>query len=208
MKGLLLKEWYVVRSEYKVYFFMLVAFTIIAIAKGSGDFIYYPMAFCAAIPTGLMGYDEKNRWEQYCGTLPYTKKQLVSEKYLIGLAIQLVFLTVAGTTYVANAIIEDNFILGEFGAYMLVMFSVSMFSTSIPLPFLFKMGAGKGIKFYIASIVLVMVAVGTLESALMNGSIKIGITTNLLALILAAAMVGLYILSWYLSIVFYKKREL
>ena len=43
---------------------------------------------CGMIPVNLLAYDERSRWLEYSGTLPYTKAQIVSGKYLVGIIVQ------------------------------------------------------------------------------------------------------------------------
>ena len=144
---------------------------------------------------------------QYSGTLPYTKAQIVSGKYLIGLLAQLTILLAVGVTQAAKMVIAGNFVLGEFAVLMLLMLIVSTLSSSISLPFIFKLGVEKGRTAYYVMVGFVCGA-SVLASSLFRGQLGIVIKPNLVLAILAAVGVGIYIFSWYLSIVFYKKREI
>jgi len=100
MKGLLLKEWYMMKKYCKAYLLSSVVF--IAVSLFSSDslfFVFYPCLLCGMIPVYLLAYDERSRWMQYSGTLPYTKAQIVCGKYLIGLLAQLV-------SFVATAVAQ------------------------------------------------------------------------------------------------------
>ena len=65
-------------------------------------FVFYPCMLCGMIPVNLLGYDERSRWMQYSGTMPYTKTQIVSGKYLIGLLAQLAMLIATGAAQAAK----------------------------------------------------------------------------------------------------------
>ena len=84
MKGLLLKDLYMVVKYCKAYLLIAVVFLAVSL-MGSDNlfFIFYPCLLCGMIPVNLLAYDERSRWPQYCGTLPYTKGQIVSGKYLM-----------------------------------------------------------------------------------------------------------------------------
>lgn len=208
MKGLLLKDWYMMKQYCRYYLFCAVGFTALSvISSGNMFFVFYPCLLCGMIPVNLIGYDERSRWMQYCGTLPYTKAQVVSGKYLIGLFSQLTVLLVIGTAQAAKMIISGNFDFGEFAVLILLMLIVSMLSSSISLPFIFKLGVEKGRTAYYVMVGFVCGA-SVLASGLFRGELGIEIKLNLVLTILAIVAIGIYIFSWYMSIVFYKKREI
>ena len=208
MKGLLLKDWYMVKKYCRAY--LLIAAVFIAVSFFSDDnmfFVFYPCLLCGMIPVNLIGYDERSRWMQYSGTMPYTKVQVVSGKYLIGLFAQLAILLAVGVTQAAKMIIAGDFVLGEFAVLMLLMLIVSTLTSSISLPFIFKLGVEKGRTAYYVMIGFVCGA-SVLASSLFKGNLGIEIKPNLVLAILAVLGIGIYIFSWYMSIVFYKKREI
>ena len=144
---------------------------------------------------------------QYSGTMPYTKVQIVSGKYLIGLLAQLTILLVMGVAQAVKMMIADDFVLGEFAVLMLLMLIVSTLTSSIPLPFVFKLGVEKGRTAYYVMIGFICGA-SVLASSLFRGQLGIEIKPNLVLAILAVVGIGIYIFSWYMSIIFYKKREI
>ena len=208
MKGLLLKDWYMMKKYCRSYLFIAVVF--IAVSLVSNDnmfFVFYPCLLCGMIPVNLLGYDERSRWVQYSGTMPYTKTQIVSGKYLIGLLAQLTMLVATGIAQAAKMIIAGSFVLGDFAVLMLLMLTVSMLTSSISLPFIFKLGVEKGRTAYYVMIGFVSGA-SVLASSLFRCQLGVEIKPNLVLAILAAIGIGIYIFSWYMSIVFYKKREI
>ena len=208
MKGLLLKDWYMMKMYCKSYHFIAVVFVALSlVSNGNMFFVFYPCLLCGMIPVNLLGYDERSRWMQYSGTMPYTKAQIVSGKYLIGLLAQLTILLVMGVAQAVKMMIADDFVLGEFAVLMLLMLIVSTLTSSIPLPFVFKLGVEKGRTAYYVMIGFICGA-SVLASSLFRGQLGIEIKPNLVLAILAVVGIGIYIFSWYMSIVFYKKREI
>lgn len=208
MKGLLLKDWYMMKKYCRAY--LLIAVVFIAVSLFSNDnmfFVFYPCLLCGMIPVNLLGYDERSRWMQYSGTLPYTKTQIVSGKYLIGLLSQITILVATGVAQVAKMLIAHNFELGDFAVLMLLMLIVSTLTSSICLPFVFKLGVEKGRTAYYVMIGFVCGA-SVLASSILRGQLVSEIQPNLILALVAVAGIGIYILSWYLSIVFFKKREI
>lgn len=208
MKGLLLKDWYMMKKYCRAY--LLIAVVFIAVSLFSNDnmfFVFYPCLLCGMIPVNLLGYDERSRWMQYSGTLPYTKTQIVSGKYLIGLLSQITILVATGVAQVAKMLIAHNFELGDFAVLMLLMLIVSTLTSSICLPFVFKLGVEKGRTAYYVMIGFVCGA-SVLASSILRGQLVSEIQPNLILALVAVAGIGIYILSWCLSIVFFKKREI
>ena len=128
-------------------------------------------------------------------------------KYLIGLLTQLTVLIATGFAQTVKMIIARNFVPGDFDVLILLMLIVSTLTSSISLPFIFKLGVEKGRTAYYVMIGFVCGA-SVLASSLFRGQLGIVIKPNLVLAILAVVGIGIYIFSWYMSIVFYKKREI
>jgi len=208
MKGLLLKDWYMMKKYCRYYLFCTIGFIILSIlSEGNLFFVFYPCMLCGMIPVNLIGYDERSRWMQYCETMPYTKAQIVSGKFIIGLLAQLATMLVIGAAQAVKMMIVGNFLPGEFAVLMLLLLIVSTLSSSICLPFIFKLGVEKGRAAYYIMIGFVCGA-SALASGLFKGQLGTEIKPNLILSILAVIGIGIYIFSWHLSIVFYKKREI
>ena len=208
MKGLLLKDWYMVKKYCRAY--LLIAIVFIAISFFSNDnmfFVFYPCLLCGMIPVNLLAYDERSHWMQYSGTLPYAKTQIVSGKYLIGLLAQLTVLAATGIAHGVKMYAAGNFVLGDFAVLMLLMLIVSTLSSSICLPFVFKLGVEKGRTAYYVMVGFVCGA-SVLASSILRGQLMGEIQPNLILGLLAIVGISVYILSWYLSVMFFKKKEI
>lgn len=207
MKGLLLKDFYMMKKYCRAYPLFVVVFTAAALVSYDNMFfVFYPCMLCEMLPVSLLGYDERSRWIQYSGTLPYTKAQIVSSKYLIGLSAQIIVMLVTGITQGVKISINGGFRINDLIVLMLTMFIIGSFS-SICLPFIFKWGTEKGRIAYYVMIGFVC-AGGVLISSLLKGGWKAEIQPNALLIGLSLVGIGIYALSWYLSIVFYKNREI
>ncbi len=208
MKGLLLKDWYMMKKYCRYYLFCAVGFVILSVmSSGNMFFVFYPCLLCGMIPVNLIGYDERSRWMQYSGTMPYTKTQIVSGKYLVGLLAQLTMLVATGIAQAVKMIVTRKFLLGDFTVLMLLMLIVSTLTSSICLPFIFKLGVEKGRTAYYIMIGFVCGA-SILASSFVRGQLTAEVQPNAILAALAVIGIGIYILSWYLSVVFFKKREI
>lgn len=210
MKGLLLKDFYMAWKYCKLYLF-IAAFSIVMLFTEEGEdmfFIMYPCILCGLIPMTLLAYDERSRWVQYSAALPYTRGQIVSSKYLIGLMAQTAMALVIGLAQaVKTAMYGGFFQAGELLAAPLTALALTCALSSIILPFVFKLGVEKGrIVFYVMTGVM---CGGSVVATDVFFSSPVGARTMMSIFPVFVCCGGLiYALSWYLSIIFYKKREL
>ena len=207
MKGLLLKDWYMMKKYCRYYLFVSIGFIILSMmSSGNMFFIFYPCLLAGMIPVNLLGYDERSRWTEYVGTLPYTKTQIVSAKYLIGLFTQIVLLIVIGITQGVKMSIEGNFILKEFLVLTMLLLIMASVASSLTLPFIFKYGVEKGRGAYYVMIGVVC-AGSIISTSIFKEGLQSQIQLNAVLPIACIVGVAIYMVSWCLSIMFYKKRE-
>ena len=208
MKGLLLKDWYMMKKYCRYYLFVSIGFIILSmISSGNMFFVFYPCLLCGMIPVNLLGYDERSRFTEYVGTLPYTKTQIVSAKYLIGLFMQIAMLTVICITQGVKMSIEGTFVMKEFLVLMMLLLVMASVASSLTLPFVFKYGVEKGRGAYYVMIGVVC-AGSIIATTIFKEGLQNEIQINAVLPIACLAGIGIYALSWYLSVVFYKKKEM
>lgn len=208
MKGLLLKDLYMMKKYCKSY--LLIAAIFIAISFVGNDNLFivlYPILLCGMIPVNLLGYDERSHWMQYSETLPYTKAQIVSSKYLIGLFAQIAMLIVTGIAQIIRMNINGDMQINSLLAIAPMMLIASTVAPSLTLPFIFKMGVEKGrIAYYV--MIGIAVAGSFVAAEIFGAGFQAEIGRNIILVLLCLVGIGIYVLSWYLSVIFYKKREL
>ena len=206
MQGLLLKDWYMIKKYCRAYLLLTVIFTVVSFFGDDNLFlIFYPCLLCGVIPVNLIAYDENSRWTQYSEALPYTRAQIVSSKYLIGIFIQLAVMILTVIAQSVRMNMAGNFSLSELLMIALTMLSIAGLSSAICLPFIFKMGVEKGRTAYY--VMVGIVCAGAVSASMLFGE-QAEAQINLPIAIIAVISVAIYALSWYLSIQFYKKREL
>lgn len=208
MKGLLLKDLYIITKYCRAYLIAIPAVTLASIFFPQTSFTLSAClcVMAAVLPINTMTYDERSKWTEYCGTLPYSKAQIVSSKYVMGLlgeaAIILFYLIlqliITGT---------ENILL--YLTVWVTFFLVGCFLNSIVMPLMFLLGTEKArialiIVFGVFSAVVFSIIPD--ETAL-TGTEALVLPPVLLA-VLPAAVVALYVISWFLSIVIYIKREI
>lgn len=203
MKGLLLKELYMMKKYCKAHFLLAAIFIALSFVSGENMFfVFYPCVLCGMIPVNLLSYDERSGWLQYSETMPYTKGQLVSAKYLIGFGTQMAVLLVTGIAQATRMSIGGTFVFREYLVLIMLFLIMSLLSSSIALPFMFKLGVEKGrLAYYV---MIGFVCAGSVISSKVQTEIELNGILPLICLV----GIGIYAMSWYLSVVFYKKREM
>lgn len=80
MKALLLKDFYVITKQLKIF---IIAIIIMSITSGS-SLAMLSIFFGATIPLTAIAYDERSKWTDFAEMLPYTKLEIILSKYLLG----------------------------------------------------------------------------------------------------------------------------
>lgn len=206
MKGLLLKDFYTV-TKYCRYFglIVLVFIAMSCLGNDSSMFIILPVFFAGMIPTTLYSYDEREKWNITCETLPCTRTQYVSGKYLMGLFLQLAVLVLSAIVQPVRMSIVGTFDISEYFSLLGMMLAVGLITPSIVMPLLFYFGTEKGQLAFMA--VIFLLVAGT---ALLIGFNVINLNAAFASItpIVCTTAVLLFALSWVLSVVLYNKREL
>lgn len=206
MKGLLLKDWYMAQKYCRSHLLIAVLFLIVAFIEESNMFFMtYPCIFVATIPTVLLSYDERCKWDEYCGTLPCTKKQIVSEKFIVGLIATIPLIIITTVVFGIKSKMAGYFDLDETMEIASVLIIVTAIMTAVTLPFMIKFGVERGrIAYYVMigfATALAILAPNVIGADMQK---KMNIPFAPIAIVFAAVI---YTVSWYISVKFYEKRE-
>ena len=209
MKGLLLKDFFVMLYRCKGYLFVTAAtlFSSFLDDDPISSLIFFPCLVCGMIPISLLGYDERSGFLQYSAALPYSRKDIVSAKYLLSLFLTFTVLVLTVIVQVLRMWLRVGFVPGWFKQPILSAFLASTLTPAITLPFIFRYGIERGrIAYYV---MIGFVCIGTmLVSGFVNGDILLRLSSGAVLAALAVAGGGIYALSWHLSVVFFRNREL
>lgn len=195
MKGLLIKDLYMMKSYCRMHLILLLGFGFLAFAdKGNGFFLLYPAVMAGSIPMTLLAYETQCGWESYCQALPVTRRQQVTVKYLINLL-------AVGATVLLDLVLM--LILGNPLAETLEMLGMVLLtgicSGALLLPPIFKFGVEKGrIAYY--------VVLGAMCALSFQVDLSAGMTLPPFLPWLLAPVILL--VSWALSCKLYQNREL
>ena len=209
MKGLLLKDFYMAVKYCRTYLLIGIVFIAVSFAGAESQnmfFVFYPCLLCGMIPVNLLAYDERSRWLEYSGTLPYTKAQIVSGKYLVGIIVQGAMLIAVGIAQGVRMHLAGTFGWGEFALFMGSIYAMAAVTSSISLPFMFRWGVEKGRIAYYCMIGFVCAA-GYLGSVFFAQGSAQTVSGRVMLVLFFLVGTGIYAASWLASIALYQKRE-
>lgn len=210
MKGLLLKDWYAIKSYCRYPLFIVLLFALLGGAmQGNFFFTFYPLIFISVIAMNLIAYEEKEKWDQYAATLPYTKAQIVSSKYIVSLCLGLCTVVLSGISQYVGMIVSNTYNTEKLLSYLMIFVSLALLPAAFLLPFIYKFGVNKGrIAYYVVIIVSCGVIGGIASVDSIGSASAVSASQISIFVIVAVASAVIYALSWMLSIRFYQNREI
>ncbi len=207
MKGLLIKDWYLIKKLCRMVILMdviLAAFSLIDLRNQF--FSYYCCLMTGITPITLIAYDEQAKWDVYAGTLPYTRAQLVSVKYLVSLLASAFILLLLAVPQALMRVSKGSFVPVEYFSYFAVLASFCLFLPALALPLVFRFGSEKG---RLVNMLMVGAACGISVFFATSGVFShFTFDASLLSVLFLVIAALLYLASWRLSIRLYTKREL
>lgn len=201
MKGLLLKDLYVMKRELRAFLFIIVVFTAISfVGENNSFFMFYGIVMLPIVNISLISYDERSHWDSFLETTPISRSTAVTEKYLLNLLLLLLWSPVVIAFYLIQS---DS--LGSPLQILCICVYMALFFPAVLYPFIFALGSEKGRFAYFIFIFAAMAAIAAGVSLTSQGVI---ILPEKLSLLLLLPPVAAYLISWRLSIALYKKRSL
>ena len=206
MKGLPKKDLIMLYKYCRITLLSCLLFTLVGgFANGNLFFVVYPVVIGSVMAQSLLSYDERSGWDSYCDSLPLSRPQIVTEKYLLALLLFGVFFVLGILSRVILLLRGES---ASFFTAMAVMAAGGLLVPSVLLPFSFRFGTEKGRIVYLVAIGLVCAfgaAVSGGRGMEGESAFTLGSAPAMGVLALSAVV---FLISWRLAIQFYKKREL
>jgi len=198
MKALLRKDLYVLSTTLKSTLLLWMIFPLVALfSPENSSFILYTGLIAGTLSSTLISYEEREKWPMFVGTLPISKKQVVTARYaftllmiiaatLIGAVIFLTYVLRGSPEYASPALLVQNF-------------ATSLLMPSLLLPVTYRFGVEKGR--YVVMFVIIFVAIGSQQfvSQFSNISNLAGYFAPMMIIVSLALFAASYALSvkWY-----------
>lgn len=213
MKGLLKKEWFVLWNKPIMILIPLILFTVMGITSKNFFMIMYLPLYVGILPVSLITTDETSRWERFALGMPYSRKELVSAKYLMSL--MLVLGGVLLTSVILVAVMSSALTVPQMLLLIAASFTVSLVLPSVLLPLNLKFGTARA-RLALAVLLAVFGCMAAAAFNTENGDdsfnviawlTKLQFSPQLLALLFVAAAAVIMAVSWAVSVMIYRRKQ-
>ena len=140
MKGLLLKDYYTLFKQARIFLLIIIVFAVMP-----GQSVQtMAVVYAALLPITALAYDERAKWDSLAAMMPIVVKDIVLSKYLLGYAgiIGASVLSIAGQAVIGA--VRHTAFEPELLPSLILTACVSIVLLSINLPIMFKAGVEKG----------------------------------------------------------------
>lgn len=80
MKALVQKDFYVIWKQMRIFVLVLVLLSVVNSAFNT----VFLVVWCSMLPYTAMAYDERSHWNQMASMMPYSRRDIVLSKYVLG----------------------------------------------------------------------------------------------------------------------------
>ena len=138
MSALILKDYYVIFRQMRIFLLLVLVFSCIPGAFYST----FAVVYASMLPYTALAYDERSHWDQMAAMMPYSDRDLVLGKYAfgwIGVAIA------AAATFVLQTVLAAVWSGAEGPSVPVILLSVcvAVCILDITLPMMFRFGVEK-----------------------------------------------------------------
>lgn len=206
MAGLLLKDFYILLKDCRWNVAMILIFAVAGAFSDNLFWLVWPVMICGLLPGTIMGLEEQSGWLAYADTMPWSRKTVVAEKYVLMLVLTLGITLLMAVVYtVTGALAKMELSITDMLAIALL---IGTLPSCIMLPVNFKVGSAKGRIWYLIALGIAAGIGGGAGALLIDQSVGLPQNVGSFYWLLFALPVVALAVSWALSVKFYEKREL
>lgn len=230
MLGLIKKDLLLLKTNTKVFIFIILFYVLFGVTSDFGPAIITAMItlVMSMMVLSTMQWDEQTKWNSYALTTPVSRKMLVISKYLLSL-ITITIGAIAGfvcsiiVALIKNLVFDEQNYAFDIEALVIILtiFGVMLLINAILLPAIYKFGVEKarvillvliGLPVFIIS-VLVAVISGLISNGTINGTFLTNVINwceanpALLAVIAVILLIAIIAASCMLSTKILEKKE-
>ena len=156
MRALLMKDCFVLWKQLRLYVVLMLIFTVFNGAFGN----VFIVIWAAMLPYTAMAYDERSKWDQLAAMMPYSNRDLVLSRYILG------WIAGAGACLLSLLLQEGFALILHQAVYpdtLIASFFVCLSTLAITLPLIFRFGVERGRLIMFLIIFLVCGSAGALS---------------------------------------------
>ena len=217
MKGLIIKDLCVIKNQMRSLLLILVFFVFISILNKDATFTLFLVPFyMIMILITTFSYDEFNKWDCYCNSLPLSRKEIVKAKYLLFNATSLIVLILGVlASFIIPNFIENTTFESLFASIIGVAFGICLV-ISLLIPFYYKFGSQKGRIMLFLTIAILALLIGAITSLDIFNNIELmniinslnNLSLGMFTLLLIIVTIIIMTISYYISVKIYSNKEL
>lgn len=209
MLGLLLKDLYTLKKQGLIMVFILIFYLFFGIINDSPQMLLiFLLVFSVMLPLTAMAYDEKNQCDRLFLCMPVTRRELVSERYLLGLLLTICS-NLVGIISILTIFREErlnNFYLLE----MIWAFCLIYFAICFPAALKFGVEKSRYIMFiliFLPAIVIPLLFTNEHFAKILKFFTQ-HTTLEEICLLTIIAGILIFCISWLFSLRLYERKEL
>ena len=202
MKGLLIKDFYTLLRQMKLYLIFIAILSVLPNMSVSG----LAIAYASMLPITALAYDERSKWDSLAATMPYSSAEMVVSKYILGYFGFIASCLLTLLIEYGTGLIKHTPFSIEQGLTILLVGCVGLVLIAMDLPFMFWLGVEKGRAVYfilIALTVFIGMMSGTQAEKVASASIDVA-APFLVAVILGSILLNA--ISIWISTALYRRR--
>ena len=162
MRALIMKDAYVLWKQMRIFVLILLAMSLTGGAFNS----VFIVVWCSMLPYTAMAYDERSHWDQLAAMMPYSRRDLVLSKYVLGwVCMAVCAVTILAIQAAATLIGRGN----PDASMVLTSLFTGILSLDLTLPAVFHFGVERGR----------MVFMLVIFAAAIMGGAAVGVADNL-----------------------------
>ena len=195
MSALIRKDFYVLWKQMRFFLLLVIVFSVI----GSEFYTIFAVVWASMLPYTALAYDERSHWDQLAAMMPYSTRNMVLSKYVLGWLCMAGAMMLCLTVSVVRGMVLHT--TPDFLALAMAAF-IGIFSIELTLPLVLRFGVERGRMGFL----LVIICVAILGSMLIS---NLTILRSLMAVPMLSIALGAVLataISIPLSIRMYQKH--
>ena len=210
MKGLLLKDFCILKKQIKLMVVFVIFYAIWAVAAKMPTMMGTMVILLSIMmPISSMSYDEAGQWYRYAFSLPIPRRTLVLSKYVLGFLVSLGGLVVSAIGNIIILALTNGENALESWLAIIGFLELGVIFLSIIIPILFKYGVEKGRLFIVVIAVIPSLLVALLGSTLKTSGTLMPSAEFLQAILYSSPLftLAIFLISFRISVGICRKKE-
>ena len=210
MKGLLLKDFCILKQQMKLMVVVVIFYAIWAVAAKMPTLMGTMVILLSIMmPISSMSYDEAGQWYRYAFSLPIPRRTLVLSKYVLGFLVSLGGLVVSAIGNIIILALTNGENALESWLTIIGFLELGVIFLSIIIPILFKYGVEKGRLFIVVIAVIPSLLVALLGRTLKTSGTLMPSAELLQAILYSSPLftLAIFLISFRISVGICRKKE-